>query len=168
MKLVSKLFFLSLVVLSFNASAQKFGHINSADLLQLMPEVKTADSSLAIYQKSLEDAYNDMVAEYQTKLKTYQDAGTGLADAVKEVKEQELLDLQNRIQTFEGGAQEKAQNKRQELYTPILKRAEDAVKAVAKENNYAYIFDTSIGAVIYAQESDDITALVKKKLGLKM
>ena len=84
------------------------------------------------------------------------------------MKEQELLDLQNRIQTFEGGAQEKAQNKRQELYTPILKRAEDAVKAVAKENNYAYIFDTSIGAVIYAQESDDITLLVKKKLGLKL
>ncbi|MFN9882854.1 MAG: OmpH family outer membrane protein, partial [Bacteroidota bacterium] len=65
------------------------------------------------------------------------------------------------------GAQEKLQTKKQEIYSPILKKAEDAVKAVAKENGYAYVFDTSIGAVIYAQDADDIMPLVKKKLNLK-
>ncbi len=53
------------------------------------------------------------------------------------------------------------------MYSPILKKAEDAIKQVAKENNYSYVFDMGTGAVIYAQDSDDLMPLVKKKLGLK-
>ena len=155
-----------LAVTACTANAQKFGHINSADLLEQMPEVKSADTVLAQYQRTLETQYNDMVNEYTTKLNAFQ-KNTSAPDAVKEVKQQELVDLQNRIQTFQDGAQEKLQAKKQELYNPILKKAEDAVKTVAKENNYAYVFDTSVGAVVYAQEGDDIMALVKKKLNLK-
>lgn len=155
-----------LAITACTANAQKFGHINSADLLEQMPEVKSADTVLAQYQRSLETQYNDMVNEYTTKLNAFQ-KNTTAPDAVKEVKQQELVDLQNRIQTFQDGAQEKLQAKKQELYNPILKKAEEAVKGVAKENNYAYVFDTSVGAVVYAQESDDIMGLVKKKLNLK-
>ena len=169
--MIKTLRFLSLVAVfataACTADAQKFGHINSADLLALMPEVKSADTALAQYQKSLEGQYNDMVNEYTTKLNKFQgDQGT-MNDAVREVKQQELVDLQTRITTFQESAQEKLQTKKQDLYTPILKKAEDAVKAVAKEGSYAYVFDTSVGAVVYAQEADDITALVKKKLNLK-
>jgi outer membrane protein len=108
-----------------------------------------------------------MITEYQTKLADFQKNEKTLQDYQKELKQQELLDLQNRIQSFQDGAQEKLQTKKQEIYSPILKKAEDAVKAVAKENGYAYVFDTSIGAVIYAQDADDIMPLVKKKLNLK-
>ena len=148
------------------ADAQKFGHINSSELLATLPEVKAADTSLAQFQRSLEGQYNDMVTEYTGKLTKFQN-DKAMNDAVREVKQQELVDLQNRIQSYQESAQDKLQTKKQDLYTPILKKAEDAVKAVAKENNYAYVFDTSVGAVIYAQESDDITPLVKKKLNLK-
>jgi outer membrane protein len=88
-------------------------------------------------------------------------------DAVKEIKQQEIKDLENRIQQFQGTAQDKLQNKKEEVYSPILKKAEDAIKEVAKANNYAYVFDTSAGAVVYAQESDNLMELVKKKLALK-
>jgi outer membrane protein len=168
--MIKSLRILSLVALfataACTADAQKFGHINSADLLAALPEVKAADTTLAQYQRSLEGQYNDMVGEYSSKVTKFQNDKT-MNDAVREVKQQELQDLQTRIQTFQESAQEKLQGKKQELYTPILKKAEDAVKAVAKENSYAYVFDTSVGAVIYAQESDDITPLVKKKLNLK-
>ena len=50
------------------------------------------------------------------------------------------------------------------MYSPILKRAEAAIVEVAKENTYAYIFDTSAGAVVYAQPSDNVMDIVKKKL----
>src|SRR5207249_2878763 len=154
---------------SFSAHAQtlKFGHINSADLLELMPEVKVADSALAKYQKSLEDLNASMVQEYQTKTADYQKNGTALSEVAKQVKEQELSDLEGRIQTFQGSAQDKLSAKKQELYSPILKKAEDAIKAVAKEKGFSYVFDTSVGAVIYSQDSDDIMGLVKTKLGLK-
>ena len=156
-----------LAITACTANAQKFGHINSAELLEQMPEVKSADTVLAQYQRTLEGQYNEMVNEYTNKLKNFQGLTATTPEAVREVKQQELLDLQNRIQTFQDGAQEKLQTKKQELYNPILKKAEEAVKTVAKENNYAYVFDTSVGAVIHAQESDDIMGLVKKKLNLK-
>ncbi len=152
------------VTLSANAQALKFGHINSAELLEKMPEVKAADTALQKYQKTLEDLNTKMVQEYQTKSKTYADK---MSAAEKELKAQELSDLEGRIQTFQGSAQDKLSDKKQELYSPILKKAEEAIKAVAKEKGYSYVFDTSVGAVIYAQDSDNIMALVTAKLGVK-
>jgi len=170
MKLLS---YLSIVLflcaaLSTQAQSNKLGHINSTDLLQAMPEIKQADSTLQTYQKQLEDQNQTMLTEYQSKLADFQKAEATMPDAVKEVKQQELQDLQNRIQQFQSSAQDKFQAKKEELYSPVLKKAEDAIKAVAKENNYSYVFDTSAGAVIYfPPDADDLMALVKKKLGLK-
>jgi outer membrane protein len=59
------------------------------------------------------------------------------------------------------------QKKKEELYSPIIKKAEDAINQIAKEKSYSYIFDTSVGAVLFAQDSDDILPIVKTKLGLK-
>ncbi len=169
MKFFSYVAIALLLCISVNAYSQsnKLGHINSAELLQLMPEIKAADSSLQAYQKSLEDQNQAMLNEYQGKVTDYQKNETTMPDAVKDVKQQEIQDLQQRIQTFQQTAQDKFQQKKEELYSPILKKAEDAIKQVAKENNYAYVFDTSAGAVIYAQDSDDLMPIVKKKLNLK-
>src|SRR6185295_17570323 len=82
--------------LSLQAQSNKLGHINSTELLQAMPDIKHADSTLQTYQKQLEDQNQAMLAEYQTKLKDYQTAEGTMPDAVKEVKQQELQDLQNR------------------------------------------------------------------------
>jgi outer membrane protein len=145
----------------------KLGHINSADLLQLLPEVKVADSTLQAYQKELEEQNTSMLAEYKQKTDDYTNNSKSYTDAVKEVKEQEIQDLQNRIQTFQQSAQDKLTNKKQEIYTPILKKAEDAIKEVAKANGYTYVFDTSAGAVVYAEDGDDLLPMVKKQLNLK-
>ena len=108
-----------------------------------------------------------MTAEYQTKLQSYQSKADSLPDAIRATKEKELTDLGQRIQDFQQTAQESIQSKKQEIYGPILKKAEDAIKEIAKEKSYSYIFDTSLGSVIYAQESDNIMPLVKTKLGIK-
>jgi outer membrane protein len=150
-----------------NAQAQKFGHINSAELIQSMPETKSADSALAKYRKSLEDQLKTMTAEYQTKLQTYQTQAETMEPAIRKIKEKELDDLGTRIQDFQQTAQESIQKKKEELYGPVLKKADAAVKAVAKEKAYSYIFDTNGGIVLYAPDGDDILPLVKAKLGIK-
>lgn len=154
---------------TFTASAQggKFGHINSADLIQAMPQTKQADSTLKKFGESLDGQLKMMTGEYQNKVQAYQAKMDSMPDAIKAVKQQELQDLGNRIEDFRQNAQESIQKKKEELYGPILKRAEDAIKEVAKEKAYSYIFDTSSGSFLYAQDSDDIMALVKTKLGVK-
>jgi len=158
---------LILVAVSTQAQPLKFGHINSADLLAMLPEVKKADSTLQLYQKSLEDQNQSMLVDYQKKIQEYQALPPTTTDVIKDVKQQEIKDLESRIQQFQATAQDKLQNKKEEVYSPILKKAEDAIKEVAKTSGYSYVFDTSAGAVVYAQESDNIMELVKKKLGLK-
>ena len=58
------------------------------------------------------------------------------------------------------------QSKEQELLEPILQKARDAINEVAKEDKYTYIFDKSMGTLLYAEESENIISKVKKKLDL--
>ncbi len=159
----------SFVVISSNLFAQtlKFGHINSSELIQAMPQTKQADSLLKVYGSSLDAQLKGMTAEYQNKLQNYQGKRDSLPDAIKQTKEKELEDLGNRIQEFQQTAQESIQKKKEEIYGPILKKAETAIKEIAKEKGYSYIFDTSLGTVLYAQDSDNMMPVVKAKLGIK-
>src|SRR5205085_8745925 len=104
------------------------------ELLQAMPEYKAADSSLQAFQKTLSESYNMMNDEYQKKLNDFNNLAANTPAPVKEAKQQELVDMQVRIQKFESSAQDQIQDEKTKLYTPILKKAEDAVKAVAKES----------------------------------
>jgi outer membrane protein len=149
------------------AMAQKFGYIDSRELLSAMPEKIKADSSIQLYAKSFQDQLQTMGKEYEKKLQEYQAQEKTMTDAVKEVKVKEIQDLQNRIETTNQSAQEKVEKKRQDLFTPILEKADKAIKEVAKEKAYSYVFDASSGALLFANETDNILALVKAKLGIK-
>jgi outer membrane protein len=150
-----------------NAQSLKFGHINSTDLLSMMPEIKVADSTLQSFGKSLENQLKTMTNEYQSKIADYRANEATMAEPVKQARAQEIGDLEQRIQEFQESAQQSIQKKKEELYSPVVKKAEDAIKAVAEDKKYSYIFDTSVGVVLFAQESDDIMPAVKAKLGLK-
>ena len=148
-------------------STLKFGHVNSTQLLSLMPETKNADSTLQKFGASLESQLKTMTAEYQNKIADFKSKEASMAEPIRDAKLKEISDLEERIQSFQESAQSSMQKKKEELYTPILKKAEEAINAVAKENKYSYIFDTGAGSLLYAQESDDVLTLVKTKLGLK-
>ncbi len=161
-------FVLLITATSLNAQqASKFGHINSTQLLSLMPETKIADSTLQKFGASLEAQLKTMTNEYQGKISDYRAGEATMAEPVKEAKAREINELEQRIQDFQESAQQSLQKKKEEIYTPIIKKAEDAIKSVAKDNAFAYIFDTSVGVVLFAQDSDDILPLVKDKLKLK-
>lgn len=158
------------VLLGISVQAQsplKFGHINSTQLLSQMPETKAADSSLQKFGTSLENQLKTMTAEYQSKIADFKSKEGAMADPIREAKLKEISDLEERIQSFQESAQSSMQKKKEELYTPILKKAEEAINAVAKEKGFSYIFDSSAGTLLFAQESDDVLPLVKGKLGLK-
>ncbi len=152
---------------AIQAQTLKFGHINSTQLLTQMPETKMADSTLQKFGTTLEAQLKTMTNEYQSKVTEFRANEATMSEPIKEAKAKEINDLETRIQDFQESAQTSLQKKKEEIYTPIIKKAEDAIKGIAKEKGYSYIFDTSVGVVLYAQESDDIMPLVKTKLGLK-
>ncbi len=145
----------------------KLGHINSTQLLSFMPETKNADSTLQKFGSSLENQLKTMSAEYDNKVSDFKSKEGSMAEPIRDAKIKEISDLETRIQDFQQSAQSSIQKKKEELYSPIIKKAEDAIHAVAKEKSYTYIFDSSVGVLLWAQDSEDIMATVKQKLGLK-
>lgn len=159
--------FVALLVVGVQAQAQnKFGHINSDQLLLLMPETNTAKAELEKFNKELEGQLKDMYDEYQAKVTEFKQGGELMTDPVKQTKLNNIQDLEARINEFQQTATQSLQEKEYELLTPVIEKAQNAINKVAKANSYTYIFDTSKGVVIYAEESKDITDLVKKELGL--
>ncbi|MCC6385065.1 MAG: OmpH family outer membrane protein [Bacteroidia bacterium] len=158
-----------IIVLGYSVQAQniKLGHINSTQLLSLMPETKVADSTLQKFGAQLENQIKTMSAEYESKINDYKKDEANMAEPIKQLRVKEITDLEDRIQDFQQSAQQSVQKKKEELYSPIIKKADEAIKSVAKENGFTYIFDSSVGALLFANDSDDILAKVKSKLGLK-
>ncbi len=146
--------------------ANKFGYVNSLEILSLMPEIKPADAQLEKYAGELEMLYQGMLTEYQKAIGEFQEQEKMMTDASKELKIKEIQDLETRIGEFQQSTQEKISKKREALYAPILEKADKAIKSVAKENGYTYIFDSSSGSLLFAEESDNIISLVKTKLGI--
>jgi len=165
MKKITFLALLSILTLSTIAQ-NKFGYIDSQELLMLMPERKTAETEVQEFAKSLEAQLGSMQAEIQQMQQEYQANESTENDLVKQDKVAEMEGLYQRIQTFQQNAQQSLQAKEQELLEPILAKARKAIEDVATEGGYTYIFDKSIGSILYAKENENILSLVKKKLGL--
>ena len=145
----------------------KFGHIHSEQLLMIMPETADAEKAIQEYTQMLETQLQTMYGEYQTKAGEFQTNEGLMTDIVKETKIKEIQDLELRIQQFQQTSQESIQQKRNEVLSPLLEKAQNAIDEVAKEQNYTYIFDISLGSIVYGEESRDIMPLVKSKLGIE-
>jgi len=149
------------------AQSPRLGYINSQELLSLMPEVGQAEKDLQAFAKTYQDQLEAMGKEYEKKIQEFQTQEKTMTEAVKEVKIKEIQQLQERIESTQQSAQEKVAAKKQEVYKPLLEKADKAIKEVAKEKSYDYIFDASAGMLLYAKDGDDILAFVKTKLGIK-
>ena len=151
-----------------NASAQKFAHFNSGQIIQVMPEYTAAQTEIQTLQKQYEDELKKMQDEIKTKSEAYEKEAEKLPDAVKQRREQELQDLYQRYQqygqTSEQDLQKASQTKMQEISEKISK----AVNEVGQAGGFVYIMDVTSG-IPYISEtlSTDVTDQIKAKLGLK-
>jgi outer membrane protein len=144
----------------------KIGHIDFNNLITMMPGVDSVKIKLQKYQQTLSDQLDAMRAEFENKYLDYQSQQSSMSDLIKQTKEKELQDLQGRIDGFQSKAQTDLQSKQQELLQPIVDKAKTAVKDVARENKYTYILNAIDEIVLYSEPTDDVMALVKKKLGI--
>jgi outer membrane protein len=151
-----------------NAVAQKnikLGHINSQELLQIMPGRDTAQATLQKEAAEIENELKSMQAELERITNEFMQKQNEWTELIRNTKRSEIQDKQNRIQGFYENAQKQLQEREAELTKPIVERAKKAIEDVAREGGYTYIFDGA--TLLYSQDSEDIMPQVKKKLGLK-
>ena len=159
-------------LLAFGGSAMaqkntKIGHINSNDLMQIMPGRDSAQTVLQGEVAELEETLKSMQAEAEKRYNDYVANQAGWTELIRQTKQREIQDMASRIEEFQQNAQKQLQEREAELLKPIIDRAKKAIAEVAKEGGYTYILDAGTAAILYDEGGDDIMPLVKKKLGLK-
>jgi len=169
MKTFLKLLVIALFISAGSLNAQKVlkvGHINSQELFAIMPEKLEADKQLTEQSNGMQTQLETMTVEFNKKYEEYLTQRDSLQEIIRQTKEEDLNVLNQRIQTFKTNAQTELGNKEAELYNPIIEKARNAIKEVAVEKGYDYVFDTGAGNVIHFPESDNLLELVKTKLGI--
>ncbi len=155
------------LLLGASAWAQpKFAHVNFAELVQLMPEADQARTTLQASSKEAQDTYQSMMEEFNSKYSQYEQKVSTWTPAIKESKEKELTDIQQRIQQFQQSISQELQQQEQQLMAPIYQKAQETLNKLAKDGGYIYVFDRSSLLYIDEKQSTDLTPAARKALGI--
>jgi outer membrane protein len=159
---------ISALTVTAQAQTPKYGHMNLGNLLEQLPATAQANASLNTVSDSLGIVADSMGKAFEAAYKKLETDYTSrtLTPVQFEERKAALQKQQGLLQEFDTKAQAFIEERRNALLEPILKEVQAAIKAVAKENSYLMIFDVSSGAMLFAGETEDVTELVKKKMGL--
>lgn len=169
MKMIIRTMVLVFAVMAFAsaANAQKFAHVNTdslvkelaiKDSVQQKLDVKQAEFELQI--KQLENEYKIAEADYNNK-SSRPDLYSKSVIQLAGLKKQDIADRANQYAQV---ANQELQEYELELMEPLVEKIKKAIDEVAKEKGYAYVINDQV--LLVSPPSDDITNLVRKKLGL--
>lgn len=163
---MKRLFLIAALAVPVLMSAQKIGHVNSQELFQQMPELNVIKAKMDTLQGMYENQLASMQEEINKKMQDYQQNQASMTDGVREFRQQELADMEQRLQTFYQTAQQDIQKKKQEYLLPVHEKMSKAIQDVGKEKGFTYVFDSA--ALLYiAPDAIDLLPDVKAKLGIK-
>lgn len=150
-----------------NAQA-KFGYVNSQEIIFSMPEIQEVQLSLEKLQKDLEEQLEIIMVEYNNKMNDYQKNVANYSDAIRQSKEQELMNLQQRYEELGKAGSQDLQNQQALLMQPVIEKARAAIEKVAAEGGYTAIFDMAAGSLAYYDKNQmtDISPILRAELGI--
>ena len=165
--MIKRIALIVLLALPFSLMAQeKFAYVNVQEIFQVMPELSDVEKTIADLNEEYKLELEKMYEEYYAKAKEFQDNLATMAETIKTRRQSEIVDLENRISTFQQTASQELQQKQMELVSVLRDKIIKATAEVGEENNYTYIFDLSTQSIAYhSPKAVDVTPLVKKEVG---
>ena len=130
---------------SMPLSAQmKIGYINSESVMQQLPEAQDAQKQLDGITADWQSELTKMQTDLQHKFEDYDKKKLIMSDKKRADVEKELQDLDKKMvdfRTAKFGTNGELFAKQNELMKPIQDKVFKAVKDVADEGGYDYVFD---------------------------
>lgn len=164
---MKKLFVIAFAAfMTLTAGAQQLGRVNFNELVMLMPEMDKAREVMNTSQKEAEETYAAMTEEFQNKYAQYQQKQATWTAAIRESKERELADIQQRIQEFQQNVSQELQQQQQQLVAPINEKAQKVVADLAKAKGLTALFDMSQALYFDEAKVVDLTPEARKALGI--
>lgn len=163
---MKKIILMLALALPILASAQKIGHVNSQEIMALMPETKQAGAKLDSLQSSYELQLANMQEELSKKVAEFQQQQATMTAGVREFRQQELAEMEQRMQMFYQTIQQDLQAKQVEYLQPVRAKLLEAINKVGVAQSCTYVMDQA--AMLYiAPDALDLTSAVKAELGIK-
>ena len=149
-------------------NAIKIGHVNIQEIVQNHPLADSLRKVLEAETKDMEDLYNEMLREHDSKLQVYEKEKAGYSEFVRNSKEKELGEMAQKIQNYNQSAQQQLQLRNMELLQPVYDQINTVIAEIAANSSFSYILDIGSGAVAYvAPTSENITPQVLNRLKKK-
>ena len=164
-----KIALILMLIAPMSVFAQKFGHVKSQEIVEFMPDYTKAQNDIETLRKQFMDEITRSRDDFNKKFAEYQQEQANLTQTIRERRQNELAQLQEKVMQIEQDAQAQMEKSWREMMEPIFKKIDDAIKAIGQEGGYVYIFDLNTTNIPYVSEtlSTDITDAVKKKLGIQ-
>ena len=160
---MKKLILMLMLCAPMTMMAQKFGKVNTQQIMQSLPDVAKANGEMEALQKQKENDLKSMQDEFQRKADEYQKGSSTMNATAKQQKETELQTLQEKIQQAYQDGQQELQKKSSELMQPIVAKVRTAIEAVGNAGNYTVIFED--GAAVYTGTNElDVAKEVQAKI----
>lgn len=154
-----------------SASAQKYACVNTDYIMHNMPDYVQAVSKLNKFSAEWQQELESKQQEVDNLRQNYQQEAYLLPDNLKQRRQDEIRTKETELRTLQQqrfGAGGDLDQKRAELLKPVQDRVYGAIERVAREKNYAFVFDRAhSGTVLYAGDRYDISNQVLEMLGVK-
>jgi outer membrane protein len=152
---------------TFAIAQTKVGTIDSDYIVNLMPEGQIVVKRSQNYGLKLDSSFSIKLKEFQAKVDNFKKNETILGVLAKKTAVKEITELEAEVKKYQENGQKLMQLKREELMRPLYKKLSDAIKEVAKANNYTQILTITGNQFAYIDNKFDITELVMDKLNIK-
>jgi outer membrane protein len=167
MKKVIKIALVALFAVGSTALyAQKFGRIDYQALVQTMPEMDSIQIKMEAASAEYQEHLESLQVELNNKVNDLQKAPATMSESVKQLRQREIQELQERLQQYYQIAQDELNKTQMALYAPIESKANEAIKKVCKAEGIIIAFQTGSVAYIDEETTIDILAKVKAELGI--
>ena len=162
---MKKLILMLMLFAPMSMFAQKFGHLNSQQVMNDMREFVKARGEIEATAKQYENDLKAMQDELQRKAEEYEKTKSTMNATKQKETEDELMKLNEKIRTAYNDNSQALQKAQQEKMQPITAKLVNAIQAVGKAGNYVYIMDVTSGIPYISQTlSEDVTSKVKAEL----
>ncbi|WP_405573589.1 OmpH family outer membrane protein [Winogradskyella sp. Asnod2-B02-A] len=148
---------------SFTTAQTKIAHINKQELIKAMPAYAQAQTEIEKLGKTYEATIQTSLKELDVKLKQYNAEAETKTEEENMKRMQEVEGIKQSLGEYQQQAQKDLQEKEFNLLKPIVEKADNAIKAVAKAQGYQYVVDS---AMLIVADGKNLMLDVKKQLGM--
>jgi outer membrane protein len=159
-----------LVFTGFSLGQVKIGYVDSEAIMDKLPDALDAKQKLDGIVQEWQTELGKIENTWKTKYDDYEKRKLIMTDQTRAETEAELVKLEKQVADYREkkfGTNGEMFQKQDELMKPVQNKVFSAIKEVALEEDYDYVFDKSGDILLlFAKDKYDITSKVLNKLKL--